>query len=328
MLQRQLPPATDRDRRESIEETTSFLRGSADYYADPAVKVDQATVSRVLDSWYRAITAQEQIASGLGGDPALSRDLRTAYSAAVASLLRRAAALMRLPLPEVYRLNRGRIPVWAWQEPHHLLPGFSTPVPVGREADLITGTVNLLLPGLSVSILPDAVDKKLGNIAETSINLRWTLPHYSCTRGGRHVVTDFGPLSVPTATIQTFYGPRAVPANPAAFGRGTTAEDVAGSAVGPWSGTLGFHEGQHGMDYVEFLRTHAPPVFGGRIGMTARQFDAAGRRWAAALTAYEARADAFTLARTDCVGVTKDQWKRARAAGRRVRLVCPARPRH
>jgi hypothetical protein len=81
------------------------------------------------------------------------------------------------------------------------------------------------------------------------------------------------------------------------------------------------------MDYIEFLRTHEPPAFDGRIGMTVPAFERATRRWMRAWRAYKEQAEAFSLGRTDCVGVTIDEWEQERAAGMRVELVCPLQPR-
>jgi hypothetical protein len=329
VLRRQVARATDRERRASVEEMIRFLQRSQAFYADPKVPVDQARVSRVLDGWYTAVTAQEQIARGLGGggDSLLVRELKAAYVAALATLLGRAAVLTKRPVSELHGINRGRIPMWAWQEPSHLLPGFSTPVPEGRAVD-VTGSVIVPTQGVSVSILPDAADPKLGDRAETRIQLRWATPKFHWTTQGKvHVVTAMDPLQTPTATIQTFFGPEVRPASRSGYGRGTTPEDVAGAAVDPRIMTVGFHEGQHGMDYVEFLRTHAPPQFGGHVGMTQQQFQAAGQRWSAAMKAYEKQARAFSTARTDCVGVTIDEFEQGRAAGRKIKLVCPLRKR-
>jgi hypothetical protein len=241
--------------------------------------------------------------------------------------MERAAALTKLPVSELYTINRGRIPMWAWQEPHQLLPGISTPVPEGRDVDL-TGSVNVPVQGLSVSILPDAPDPTLGDRAKTRIDMRWSTPRFQWTaQGGVHVVTTVDPLPTPTATIQTFFGPQVRPSSQSGYGRGTTPEDVAGAAVDPRSGTVGFHEGQHGLDFVEFLQTNPLPAFGGHVGMTQQQFQAANQQWSAAMSAYKAQAEAFSTARTDCVGVTIDEFEQGRAVGAQITLVCPPRPR-
>jgi hypothetical protein len=60
--------------------------------------------------------------------------------------------------------------------------------------------------------------------------------------------------------------------------------------------------------------------------MTEQRFLKAGQQWSAAMKAYQAQAEAFSKARTDCVGVTIDQFEQGRAAGKKIKFVCP-RPR-
>jgi hypothetical protein len=62
--------------------------------------------------------------------------------------------------------------------------------------------------------------------------------------------------------------------------------------------SLGFHEGHHGLDFVEFLESNPPPTFTGAVGQTNAQFNAAILRWNRAWAAYEADASRFTR-RTD-----------------------------
>ena len=46
--------------------------------------------------------------------------------------------------------------------------------------------------------------------------------------------------------------------------RGTTEEDKAAGNT-----TLGFHEGQHGLDYIKYLKENPLPQFLGKVGMQA-----------------------------------------------------------
>jgi hypothetical protein len=94
-------------------------------------------------------------------------------------------------------------------------------------------------------------------------------------------------------------------------------------------GTVGFHEGQHGRDLLQFLRGHPLPRFDGHVGMTVTEMRNAERRWEQAVTAYQDRALAQSLAHTDCTGQTTiDEFERAAHPGRRVAIVCPAGPGH
>ena len=109
---------------------------------------------------------------------------------------------------------------------------------------------------------------------------------------------------------------------PSGYGRGTTKEDIAGGRVTPHSTSLGFHEGHHGLDFVEFLESNRPPAFTGAVGQTNAQFNTAITRWKAAWATLNADANRLSKQRTDCVGITQDQFNRAQGGGGTVRLVC------
>ncbi|WP_433305806.1 hypothetical protein ACQP2F_19075 [Actinoplanes sp. CA-030573] len=294
-------PATAAALDDLRRERADFLRRSADYYGDPHLPVDGTLVDRVLDSWYRMI-AGEQDDDGL----------RAAYRDAVSVLMTRAAGALEVPLDDLYRANRGRIPMWAWPEPHHLVAGIRTPIPDGHEPEAATGAVRLTVGTVTVSILPDeeADDVRAGGRARdagTRLDYTYELPAYTWeSRKGKKVVTSFEPAVV-AFTIRTRRRPGVRFPSPSKYGRGTTAEDLAGAKVDPYSGTLGFHEGQHGMDLVEFLRSHEPPAYPGKVGMTVRRFEGLRESWLAALHDYAEKAEELSAARTDRVGVPESE---------------------
>jgi hypothetical protein len=329
-VQRQTPstitPATERDRREFIRDTIEFLNRSADFYSIEQVAITQAVFERVINSWYSMVINQERmIDDQLGGDALLRRDLRAAYTAAIRVLIPKAARAFGRTEADLYRENRGRIPMWAWSTPHHLELGISTPIAEGRSVDILTGEVAFAANSIQVAIAPDASDPALGDRAETRINLHWEAPRYHWeARGRNRIVTSIDPAPAPTARIQTFYGSGITSTSTSGYGRGTTPEDIAGGRVTPRSTSVGFHEGSHGLDYVEFLQNNPPPQFTGRVGMTEQQYQAAITQYRNAWRDYERRAREFSEARTDCVGTTIDQFNQARAAARTtITLVCP-----
>lgn len=330
VLQRQVAPTTrtgtDADRRDFVRTTVDFLNSSAQFYADPLVRVDAALFERVINSWYVMVTDREtMIDTNLGGDRALKEDLHAAYSAAIQVLMRRAAAALGQSEADLYARNTGRIPMWAWPTPHHLEPGISTPIEEGRSADVLTGAVQFMTNGISVTIDPDSTDPGLGARAETRINIGGAaVPAYRWQqRGAQRRITAFDPPVAPTVHIQTFFGPNVSAASSSGYGRGTTPEDVAGGRVTPRSTSLGFHEGSHGLSYVQFLEANPLPRFAGAVGMTEAQFIAAGHRWQADLHDYSDRITRFSELAVDCVGTTIDQFGRAgAAAGVVIRVVC------
>ncbi len=319
-------PATERDRREFIRDTIEFLNSSADFYSIEQVAITQAVFERVINSWYSMVINQERmIDDQLGGDAALRRDLRAAYTAAIRVLIPKAARAFGRAEDDLYRENRGRIPMWAWSTPHHLELGISTPIAEGRSVDILTGEVGFAANNIQIAIVPDGSDPSLGDRAETRINIHWEAPRYHWeTRGRRRIVTSIDPAPAPTARIQTFFGDRVTSTSTSGYGRGTTPEDIAGGRVTPRSTSVGFHEGSHGLDYVEFLQNNPPPQFTGRVGMTVQQYEAAITQYRNAWRDYQRRANEFSETRTDCVGTTIDQFEQARAAARTtITLVCP-----
>jgi hypothetical protein len=206
--------------------------------------------------------------------------------------------------------------------------GISTPIAEGRTADMFTGEVNFTSNGFQVTIAQDVFnDPQVREGAKTNIGLGFTTrPRYQWqARRGRRIIIAFDPLPEPTARIQTSYARGSTPTSASGYGRGTTPQDIAGGRVTPRSTSLGFHEGSHGLDFVEFLESNPPPQFTGAVGMTEAQFLAAARRLDREWSAYRRRINAFSTSRTDCVGTTIDQYHQARAR-RGVRVVLQCRP--
>jgi hypothetical protein len=290
LIQRQpnpnVRPASAAERREFVEDTINYFNRSAAFFGDRLVSLDQARFDRVVDGLHTTVIQQERIIDAdLAGDAALKARLRTAYIAAIRAVMTRAAASLGRSEDDLYRENTGRIPMWAWRTPHHMEPGITTPIAAGRTLDR-TGNVNFTSNGVAITIAPDITVRSLKGAAKTTINI-------SCGRR-------------PTAQIQTLYRRGSRPDSSSGYGRGTTPEDVAGGAVNPRSKTLGFHEGMHGLSFVEFLEHNPPPQ--------------AGRR---ACRNYVRDLLAFSTRNVHCVGTTIDQFNQANAApGARIVLEC------
>src|ERR1700761_386548 len=281
------------------------MRNSTDFRLDPTVRVDQRVLDQVLNDWYRAIARQ-------GGIPApgtalmISPERRTRYSAGVTDLVARAATAMGVLAAELYRVNRGRIPPWAWRRPYRRIPGIATPVPERLRPAPGSGAIGFSVRGVAVTILPDGFDPAMRGRAETRSEWHWQAPGCRYTVGnGAGVVTAVSPVSPPTVTIQTFYCRDVSPDGLAGYGRGNTKEDVAGAAVYPWSTTVAFHEGQHGMDCFEFLKEKQVPLFEGRVGMTVPLFNVACEQFSKAWALYQTQASEFSRTRTDDIGAAR-----------------------
>jgi hypothetical protein len=318
--QAQTRPAQNQEYRDYVQSTISFLNGSADFFGDPAVRIDQARFERLINGWYAMVTDQEQMIDiRLGGDRTLKEALHAVYIKAIRALIRRAVTLFGKTETELYRVNSGRIPMWAWQMPHHIEPGITTPIAVGRTVDPRTGRVKFRVGRFDVSILPDATDNGLLTPGKTNRRPRFVVPG---GRGGR-IITRVNPVARPTVEIWTAFRPGVSPQARAGYGRGTTPEDVAGGRVSPRSTTLGFHEGSHGLAFLEFLAANPAPTFTGAVGMTQAAFRAEQRAFRAACTAYIAQLTDFSIRVADCVGLTKEQFEQANPPRRGDRFRCP-----
>jgi uncharacterized protein DUF4157 len=194
------------------------------------------------------------------------------------------------------------------------LLGTSTPLEQGlvRAPD---GTTRVQLGNVTVVIRPDQPGAAgvEGGSTDFQISNRPGIPFRF---DGQGRITEFtAPPAQVTITVQTRYGPGVDPDQPSGYGRGTTERERAAGAQ-----SLRVHEGSHGLDFVEFVRTNPFPAFTGRIGMTRRDFEAAIRTWDTAIEQYRQRMEDFSVQRTDCVGVTLDTFNVGRR--RRVRARC------
>jgi hypothetical protein len=109
-------------------------------------------------------------------------------------------------------------------------------------------------------------------------------------------------------TIQTTFGPGAAAGVQSGYGRGTTQSDVASQQT-----SLGFHEGEHGRDFITYLRDHPYPEFRGQVGQTRGTFVRHVRRFRSAVQQYIRQMTRESLHATDCSGgTTIDESNRAR----------------
>jgi hypothetical protein len=98
--------------------------------------------------------------------------------------------------------------------------------------------------------------------------------------------------------IQTSYGTGATASSLSCYGRGTTSGDVQSRDI-----TLGFHESCHRSDFVAYLGANPlpdPPALS--VGMAAKDFDAAVKKFADDLKAYRDAMEKDSNSKTDEVG--------------------------
>lgn len=163
---------------------------------------------------------------------------------------------------------------------------------------------------VTVQVLADGRDLRGGRewsahtfLDPTGVNRSYPVPEFSAADSNKpesqqRIVKLHGVYSASgTITIQIKYGSMAKPDSPAAYGRGTTAQDKQKGDT-----TVGFHESCHLSDYVGWLRTRPLPGFAGRVGMTGQQYEDACTACDEAFDKYFADAEAASTTSTDEVG--------------------------
>ncbi|NWF78440.1 MAG: hypothetical protein HXY37_00135, partial [Chloroflexi bacterium] len=172
--------------------------------------------------------------------------------------------------------------------------------PVGDQARIRKdGSAILTVANVSVIVKPDATsrNRKMRKGAKTTFRLFWKR-HRARFRAG--ALFAFTPPAI-TVTIQTTYGPGVDPASQSAYGKGTTDEDKQSGHT-----TLSYHEGSHGLDYIQYLQDN-PPRMEVELGMARKDFNKAVEAFYTLMKSYAASMRKFSERRTDCVGTTIDQ---------------------
>lgn len=204
---------------------------------------------------------------------------------------------------------------------HHQLPGITTPLPI--EVGLNPNqTASLEVNRTSVVFEPDgqSTDQRLSNRAETTFDLSSYAINYVSQGGRIQSFTGPGPVEI---RIRTTYGPGASPSGTSGYGRGTTPEDVAAGET-----SIGFHEGHHGTDFIEFMEAHSFPRFVGANGMTVRQFTEAMASFRTARERWRQDMKRFSELRTDCPPGGKSIDTSNAEHGLRTTICRVARPGH
>jgi Domain of unknown function (DUF4157) len=325
-LRRQVAkPATEKQQRQFVQDTINFLQDAGRFFQ--MAKVDDAIFDRVIDSWYSMVVRQEKIVdTDLHGDAALKAQLHTAYISALRVLVTRHAAASGKTETDLYRINSGRIPLWAQPHPSHLEPRVTTPIPDDVPVTRARGRFRFSLGGFDVLISPDTRAAHLrtpGAKGETHPHIHFGGISFKAT-GPKGSVTWFAGPGRPILTLDTTYLRGVDTASASGYGRGTTAEDKAGANVTPQSQSLAFHEGRHGQEALDFIRSNPPPAFTGKAGDTVAVFENAMSAYRRAVIDYSHRMDAADSSHVHCVGVTIDQYHAAGARrGTRIVKECP-----
>ena len=261
---------------------------------------------------------EAQIMTELNGDPALLKEFRDAHNDMISVVVSQFASLTgQFPEDKLteYKDKVGDVQVKAYIENLLKLPRISTPLRPKEVTVEPTGSATLVINAVDVVVKPDTTTTSFSGRAQTDFEFdTWNFNFR--TQGGK--VTSFTGPGKPKVTIQTTYGSGVTATSASGYGKGTAAEDIKAGKT-----TLQFHEGRHGSDFLEFLRTNPFPTFTGTIGMSVKDFQAAMETYKNARTSYKSRMDDFSKQRTDCVGTTIDQFNRSQSKVTKICRVIP-----
>jgi hypothetical protein len=176
----------------------------------------------------------------------------------------------------------------------------STPLPQGVPVQR-DGSASIQIARVRIRILPDrrTRDRKMTGKAETTAKISWGTPGYRFGQDG--LVGRINPMPPVTMRIQTIYGPTVTAQSSSGYGRGTTQADIQAGNT-----SLGFHEGNHGLDFMEYLRSNPLPVFTGTVGMTSQEYNQAVQQFNQDMQDYQNQMDQYSEQNTDCVGTNAD----------------------
>jgi RHS repeat-associated protein len=172
----------------------------------------------------------------------------------------------------------------------------STPVPSGavKQPD---GSFSLKINNVKVIIKPDVPD--VPNLKSSAKTVPTVTGEFGRPSPHPNFPKEFVKPQKPsvTLTIQTKYAKGVNPNEPSALGRHPR-EDI---ALGPNKSEV--HEGSHGQDFMEFMKTHPLPEFSKGDLLTPNEYNKAKKDNGAALKDYKKRMEAVSMQRTDFVGI-------------------------
>ncbi|HEY0608097.1 MAG TPA: DUF4157 domain-containing protein [Chitinophaga sp.] len=180
----------------------------------------------------------------------------------------------------------------------HAAPGVqrdtSTPLPKEAVVDKKSKVATLQSGDFTVKVKPDRKAKKGEDVkpdgAVTNGNINASVT-YKTENGKVTSVTIKKEL-----TIQTTYGLQADPSADSAYGRGHIKKDKeAGNS------SLRFHEGSHGQDFIEYVKTHPYPTIVIEEPISIQEYNTLMSEWKAQAEQYQRDMEAHSKTHTDDV---------------------------
>ncbi len=175
----------------------------------------------------------------------------------------------------------------------HVQRDTSTPLPEGVTADKKSKVAKFSAGGFSIKIMPDKKAKK----GDKNVKPGGALTNGNITAGYTFQKSNGKIVSVAITkelVIQTTYGVNASSEMDSAYGRGSIKKDKDEGHP-----SLGFHEGNHGKDFIEYVKTNPYPEIQIKEPVTEKEFQELVKEWQAQCRQYQADMEANSKQQTD-----------------------------
>jgi hypothetical protein len=177
------------------------------------------------------------------------------------------------------------------------VPGTSTPLPKDAVVDKKTKVATLQSGDFTVKVEPDKKDANKGEDKKLDVKSDGAVTHGDIRAQVSFKTVNGKVTSVSIKKeldVKTTYGSKADPAANSAYGRGHIKTDKDAG-----NGSLRFHEGNHGQDYIDYVKTHPYPTVEIDKPITKQEFDTRMSEWKKQAEQYQKDMEAQSKQHTD-----------------------------
>lgn len=196
-------------------------------------------------------------------------------------------------------VQQGAAPALSGSKKATSVPGvqreMSTPLPAGVKPDKKSKVASFIAGDFKVEVKPDRKARKGEEVdaegATTKGQIAYGL-HPKWTKDGKVE----GVTITKKLIIETVYAAKASAASTSEYGRGSLKKDIKEG-----HGTLGFHEGSHGTDFINYVTTHPFPEIVIESPISEDEYKALVAEWKTKYDAYLADMQQTSIEKTDNV---------------------------
>ncbi|MEM8842781.1 MAG: DUF4157 domain-containing protein, partial [Pseudomonadota bacterium] len=162
-------------RRKKIDKTIDKLADIGTEATGLGAKMTKGRFDSLMAKTLRlSVSRAKLIAKHFVSDAALGERFRQSCRSAFSQLVSAWALATGYDPVDIWAENSGRIPMWAWPEPHEAHQGVSTPIAQSQAFDPVGKTAQGQIKGVDIEILPDIKDPNVKDAeGHTESKLVW-----------------------------------------------------------------------------------------------------------------------------------------------------------